>query len=66
MAHKTVPAVLASKTEENVIFHVAVEGHDGQSFGLLMKAAENIPVNLETQNRFFFKKYYQLRLKKKN
>ena len=30
-----------------------------------MKAAENIPVNLETQNRiFFFKKYYQLRLKK--
>ena len=42
-------------------FHVAVEGHDDQSFWVLMKAAENIPVNLETQNRFFFFKVLSIK-----
>ena len=57
---------LPLKLRKTPYFHVAVEGRDDQSFWVLMKAAENIPVNLETQNRFFFfLKYYQLRLKKK-
>ena len=60
---------LPLKLRKTSYFHVAVEGHDDQSFWVIMKAAENIPVNLETQNSFFFSfffKYYQLRLKKKN
>ena len=54
MAHKTVSAVLPLKLRKTSYFHVAVEGHDDQSFWVLMKATENIPVNLEIQNRFFF------------
>ena len=46
---------LPLKRRKTSYFHVAVEGHDDQSFWVLMKAAENIPVNLETQNRFFLK-----------
>ena len=46
---------LPLKLRKASYFHVAVEGHDDQSFWVLMKAAGNIPVNLETQNRFFLK-----------
>ena len=53
------------KLRKTPYFHVAVEGHDDQSFWVLMKAAENIPVNLETQNRFFFIKVLSIKTEEK-
>ena len=56
---------LPLKLRKTSYFHVAVEGHDDQSFWVLMKATKNIPVNLEIQNRFFFFKVLSIKTEEK-